>query len=130
MAIDLGEKVDIHPLRKREVAQRVALGFERMLWNKRVRLSPEVTTVSTDGRNITLQLDQPLLNKGPLHEFEVAGTAGRFVNAEAKGEGNRIVITSPIEKPVHIRYAWKNNPDRANVYAKNGLPMSPFRRKL
>ncbi len=130
VAIDLGEKVDIHPLRKREVAQRVALGFERMLWNKRVMLSPEVTTVSTDGRNITLQLDQPLLNEGPLHEFEVAGTDGRFVNAEAKGEGNRIVITSPIEKPVHIRYAWKNNPDRANVYAKNGLPMSPFRRKL
>lgn len=124
--IDLGETVDIHPLRKREVAQRVALGFERMLWNKRLALSPEVSASSTDGGEVVLSLDQPLLTDGPLYEFEVAGADGRFHNAEATGKGSQIVITSPVAEPRQVRYAWKNNPLRANVYGKMGLPMSPF----
>ena len=124
--IDLGETVDIHPLRKREVAQRVALGFERMLWNKRLALSPEVSASSTDGGEVVLSLDQPLLTDGPLYEFEVAGADGRFHNAEATGKGSQIVITSPVAEPRQVRYAWKNNPLRANVYGKSGLPMSPF----
>ncbi len=128
--IDLGETVDIHPLRKREVAQRIALGFERMLWNKKLALSPVVVKSTTDGSKVNLSVDQPLLSDGVLYEFELAGADGRFVNAEATGSGSGIVVTSPIEKPVYVRYAWKNNPIRANVFAKNGLPMSPFTLKV
>ncbi len=124
--IDLGEGVDIHPLRKREVAQRIALGFEHILWNKKVLLSPEVTSSVAEGNQVVLSVDQSLSANGPLYEFEVAGTDGRFVNAEAVAQGDRIVITSPIAQPSKVRYAWKNNPIRANVYGKNGLPMSPF----
>lgn len=124
--IDLGEGVDIHPLRKGEVAQRIALGFEHILWNKKVLLSPEVTSSVAEGNQVVLSVDQSLSANGPLYEFEVAGTDGRFVNAEAVAQGDRIVITSPIAQPSKVRYAWKNNPIRANVYGKNGLPMSPF----
>jgi sialate O-acetylesterase len=128
--IDMGETVDIHPLRKREVAQRVALGFERMLWNKKLTLSPVVTKSIREGNQVTLSLDQPLRSDGVLYEFELAGADGRFVNAEAIGNGSTIVVTSPIENPVYVRYAWKNNPIRCNVFAKNGLPMSPFTMKV
>ncbi len=128
--IDLGEAVDIHPLRKREVAQRVALGFERMLWNKKLMLSPEVSSASIEGEQVVLTLDQPLLNEGPLYEFEIAGADGRYVSVAAEGQGNRIVLKSPVAAPKSVRYAWKNNPVRANVYAKNGLPMSPFQISL
>lgn len=124
--IDLGEAVDIHPLRKQEVAQRIALGFERMLWNKKVTLSPEVVSATVSGSEVRLTLDQPLRTDGPLHEFELAGSDGRFVNAEATGQGTQITIRSSVTNPQRVRYAWKNNPDRADVFAKNGLPMSPF----
>ena len=125
-AIDLGEAVDIHPLRKREVAQRIALGFEHILWNKKTLLSPEVVKAESDGQQILLTLDQPLRTDGPLYEFEIAGSDGRYTNAEATAKGNQIIVQSPVAEPKSVRYAWKNNPARANAYGKTGLPMSPF----
>lgn len=124
--IDLGEAVDIHPLRKREVAQRVAMGFEQMLWDKKLKLSPQVMSSFTDGNDVVLTLDQPLRSDGALSEFEVAAADGRFVNAEAVSQGNRIVVHSPIKDAKTVRYAWKNNPAKANAFGKNDLPMSPF----
>ena len=128
--IDLGETVDIHPLRKREVAQRIARCFDHLIWNKKVTLSPEVSGALTNGQQVTLTLDQPLRDEGQLYEFEVAGADGRFVNAKATGKGTQITIESPIDNPKRIRYAWKNNPLRANVFGQNDLPMSPFQMDL
>ena len=128
--IDLGETVDIHPLRKQEVAQRIALGFERMLWNKKVLLSPEVVSATVNGSTVTLTLDQPLRDNGQLFEFELAGADGRFQNAEATGQGNIITVTSPVAAPVRLRYAWKNNPLRANVFGTTGLPMAPMQMEV
>ena len=130
VTIDRGETVDIHPLRKKDVAERVALAFEKLLWNKRTTLSPEVTKIAVEDGIVVCTLSQPLLKNGPIYEFEVAGPDGKYVNAEAEGRGDRIVIRSPLANPVSIRYAWKNNPIRANVYGRNGLPMSPIELKI
>ena len=126
VAIDLGEAVDIHPLRKWEVAQRVAMGFDKLLWNKKLMLYPEVVDVNVSGCDVVLQLDQPLRENGKLYEFETAGSDGRFANAEAIAEGDKIIIKSAVANPTKVRYAWKNNPARVNAYSKAGLPMSPF----
>ena len=126
VAIDLGEAVDIHPLRKWEVAQRVAMGFDKLLWNKKLMLYPEVVDVNVSGSDVVLQLDQPLRENGKLYEFETVGSDGRFANAEAIAEGDKIIIKSAVANPTKVRYAWKNNPARVNAYSKAGLPMSPF----
>ena len=132
--IDLGETVDIHPLRKREVAQRIAHNFEHILWNKKSHLAPVVTSATVNHQpspaTVLLSLDLPLQSDGPLHEFEVAGPDGRFVNAEATGQGNTITLRSGVTDPRRVRYAWKNNPIRADVFGRNGLPMSPFQMEL
>ena len=126
-AIDLGETVDIHPLRKREIADRIGLCFDRMVYNnKKVKLMPEITGTLVEGTTITLTFDQPLQAKEQLYEFEVAGSDGRFQNASARAEGNQIVITSPVSDPVRVRHAWKDNPIRLNAYAASGLPVGPF----
>ena len=130
VTIDRGETVDIHPLRKKDVAERVALAFERLLWNPRITLSPEVVKATIENGQVVCTLSEPLLNEGPLYEVEVAGDDGRYVNAEAKGRGDRIEINSTVVNPVSVRYAWKKNPIRANVYGKKGLPMSPFTLKV
>jgi sialate O-acetylesterase len=130
-AIDLGETVDIHPLRKREVAERIGLCFDRTVYNnKKVRLMPEVVSTRVDGTTITLTFDQPLRPNAALYEFEVAGSDGRFSNAEARAEGNTIVITSPTAQPARVRHAWKDNPQRLNAYTESGLPVGPFELKL
>ena len=130
VTIDLGETVDIHPLRKREVAERVALAFAHLRWNPRTQLSPEVTSATADGAVVTLTLDQALAQEGEFYEFEVAGADGRFVNAQASGSGRSLRLTSGVSQPRRVRYAWKNNPIKANVYGLNGLPMSPFQMEV
>ena len=125
---DLGETVDIHPLRKKEAAERIGLCFDRLIYNNKVKLSPEVVTSEVIDDKVILTLDQPV-QPGDLHEFELAGPDGKFVNATATSDGNRITILSPLASrlsPLKVRYAWKDNPIRANVRSLNGLPMSSF----
>ena len=122
---DLGETVDIHPLRKKEVAERIGLCFDRLVFNnKKVTLSPEVIATEVKDGKVILTLDQPI-QSGTLQEFEIAGPDGKFVNAEATADGNRITILSPLTSPLKVRYAWKDDP-KACVRSLTGLPMSSF----
>ena len=128
---DLGETVDIHPLRKKEVAERIALCFDRLVYNnKKVKLSPEVIDVKVTGDNIQLTLDQPI-QEGDLYTFEVADTNHVFHNVPmAKGMGNVITLLNFAFTPTAVRYAWKDDPKEANVRSLTGLPMSSFELKL
>ena len=131
---DLGETVDIHPLRKKEVAGRIGQCFDRLVYKEKVTLSPEVVSVEESGDSrLVLTLDQPV-QSGALYEFEVAGKDGKFYNVDATGQGNTITIQlspdSRILTPRIIRYAWKDNPMKANVRSLTGLPMSSFELKL
>ena len=130
-AIDLGETVDIHPLRKREVAERIGLCFDRTVYkNNKVKLMPEIVSTKVEGRTITLTFDQPLRPNLAVCEFEVAGADGHFSNAAARAVGSTIVIDSPIDAPVRVRHAWKDDPTQLNAYSLAGLPVGPFEQKL
>ena len=125
---DLGETVDIHPLRKKEVAERIGLCFDRLIYNNKVKLSPEVLSAEVQGDKVLLTLDQPV-QTGQLSDFEIAGADGRFVNVDAEVESGKptvIVLRSTVTSPKKVRYAWKDNPIRANVRSLSGLPMSSF----
>ena len=132
--IDLGETVDIHPLRKKEVAERIGLCFDRLVFkDKKAVLAPKLlsTQIPSDMKTITLKFDQPLRPSEELFEYEVAGKDGRFVNAKARSEGNQVIITSPVEGyPCRLRHAWKDDPVRLNTYGVSGLPLGPFEKNL
>ena len=129
LTIDLGETVDIHPLRKKEVAQRVALNFERLVYGKKVQLAPQVLKAETQDGKVVLTLDQAM-QPCAVKYFELADEKGVFSNVEAVASGSQIVITSPISGPTAVRYAWKDNPLGVNAYGINGLPLSPFEIRL
>ncbi len=123
---DLGETVDIHPLRKKEVAERIGLCFDRLVFNdKKVTLSPEVISAEVKDGKIILTLDQPI-QSGTLQEFEIADEMGKFVNAEAIASGNQIEVKAVANK---VRYAWKDDP-KSTVRSLTGLPMSSFELKI
>ena len=129
---DLGETVDIHPLRKKEVAERISLCFDKLLYNNKVKLSPEVVSTEVADGQVILTLDQPI-QSGKLSTFEVADDDRKFQNVEATGEGSRITILPPpstLHSPRIIRYAWKDNPIEANVRSLTGLPMSSFELRI
>ena len=128
VAIDLGEANDIHPLRKKEVAERVAQGFDRLVFGSKLPLSPQPIALKNMGDG-TMQVtfDQPL-TEGELKGFELAGPEGRFRNVEAKAKGANVIL---IGTGTRVRYAWKNNPVEANCRAAgDGLPASPFEMEL
>ena len=124
---DLGETVDIHPLRKKEAAERIGLCFDRLLFNNKVKLSPQVISATVTGNHIQLTLDQPI-QEGDLYTFEVAGDNKVFQNVDAIGKGNVITLQNfnVANNPRYVRYAWKDNPLSANVRSLSGLPMSSF----
>jgi sialate O-acetylesterase len=126
--IDLGETVDIHPLRKKEAAERVALCMDRLVYGKTVALSPQPVGHSVKDQTVAVIFDQPM-REGVAYEVEVAGDDKRFVNVEATVKGAEVRFQSPIAQPVYVRYAWKDAP-RASICNKTGLPAMPFEYKL
>lgn len=124
VAIDLGEPVDIHPLRKKEVAERVGLCMDRLVFGKKVDLSPQPLKAEVMGQQVVITFDQTLL-AGEQPEFEVAGADRKFRNAPATSRNREVTIESPIAAPVYVRYAWKDNPNAKLLSAKQ-LPASPF----
>ena len=64
---------------------------------------------------------------GRLRRFEIAGSGGKFVNAEARIPSKEVVVRSEaVAAPAAVRYAWADNPADANLYNQEGLPASPF----
>ena len=126
---DLGETVDIHPLRQKEVAERIGLCFDKLLYNNKVKLAPEVVSTQVSDAAIQLTLDQPI-QEGDLYTFEVCNNgSNKYQNVHAVGRGNVITLLVPMVSQasgLKIRYAWKDDPKQANVRSLSGLPMSSF----
>ena len=114
------------------MAERIGLGFDRLVFNNKVELSPEVVGAEIKDGMIILTLDQPI-QPGELNEFEVAAADGDKVyqNVKASAEGKSITLTlpegfHPMSVAYTVRYAWKDNPITANARSLSGLPMSSF----
>ena len=122
--IDLGETVDIHPLRKKEVAERIGVCMDRLVFQKKVLLSPQPISAVVQGCNVVITFDQPL-QPGEVQEIELAAGDGRFQNVEATVEGSVVTLKSPVSAPVKVRYAWKDCP-QATLHSTTGLPAVPF----
>jgi len=59
--------------------------------------------------------------------FAICGADGRFLPARAAIAGEQVIVWhEQIHAPVHVRYAWADNPADANLYNAEGLPASPF----
>jgi sialate O-acetylesterase len=135
VAIDAGEWNDLHPLDKKDVGERLALGAERIAYGDSsvVASGPIFRTAQVDGDRIILSftgIGSGLMVKGggELQQFAIAGADKKFVWAEARIDGDHVIVSSPdVAQPMYVRYAWADNPEGANLYNKEGLPASPFR---
>jgi sialate O-acetylesterase len=61
------------------------------------------------------------------HSRAIAGADKKFVWAQARIEGDKVVVWSDqVTQPTAVRYAWADNPEGVNLYNKAGLPASTF----
>jgi len=135
VTIDLGEWNDIHPDNKKGVGDRLALAAEYLAYNATgIEYSGPLfqsATVRTNDITVSFTHTGSGLvsdNGEALSQFAIAGADKKFVWANARIEGNTVVVSSNrVPQPKYVRYAWADNPEGANLYNKEGLPASPFR---
>ena len=133
VAIDLGEAVDVHPRNKHDVGKRLAQwALARTYGMPLVPSGPLYRDFVVEGERVRLRFEHTggglAARNGELKTFVIAGSDGKFVDAEAEIEGDTVLVHSPaVPEPAAVRYAWADNPDGCNLYNREGLPASPFR---
>lgn len=134
VAIDLGEWNDIHPDRKKELGERLALAAQKLAYGSNVIYSGPLFKFSAkEAERITITFDHVgtglIASDGEaLSEFAIAGADKKFVWANAKIEGDKVIVwNDTVKDPMYVRYAWADNPVNPNLYNREGLPASPFR---
>ena len=138
VTIDIGEQDDVHPKNKKDVGHRLALIALAKVYGRDLDYSgpifrsmrPDYGQVRVSFDHVNLGLTTP--ENAPVKEFAVAGEDRRFKSARAEIQGREIVAWSDeVSRPIAVRYAWANNPARANLYSRTRgeelLPASPFR---
>ena len=135
IAIDVGEAGDIHPRNKLDVGVRLARVALKTVYGRRIVASGPtyrshhvlgdtivVDFANADGGLVVSSAD------GRVGAFAIAGADRKFVWADTRVDGGRVYVWSAaVKAPVAVRYAWANNPERANLYNRDKLPAAPFR---
>lgn len=133
-AIDLGESNDLHPQDKKTLGQRLALCARRLAYGEAelVASGPLFARMEREGNALRLFFTEvggglTTRDGNELQGFSICGPDGEFVSAEAVIDGDAVVVRHEhLKRPVHARYAWSNNPAKANLYNLEGLPAFPF----
>ncbi|MBC7874737.1 MAG: sialate O-acetylesterase [Ferruginibacter sp.] len=135
VAIDNADPADmnnVHPKNKQEIGIRLALAALATVYEEKIVYSgPLYDKMEIAGNNIKLYFKHIgsgfMAKEGQLKGFTIAGEDKKFVWANAKIEGNTVIVSSPdITNPVAVRYGWGSNPP-TSLYNKENLPASPFR---
>ncbi len=132
VTIDIGNPKDIHPTNKQDFGRRLARVALATVYKKSiVPTGPLYESVKFQNGKAILSFTHTgkglKAKGGQLKEFAIAGKGGTFVTANAKIEGDKVIVWSKkASQPVAVRYAWKDNPE-ATLYNAEGLPASPFR---
>jgi sialate O-acetylesterase len=131
VTIDIGDAENIHPSDKQDVGHRLALLARAISYGENIEDSgPLFRQAVPEGAQMRIWFDHVgdgLFVRGDsLQGFEVAGSDGKFVSAEAKLSGESVIASSSlVPSPLYVRYGWAADP-HCNLYNQAGLPASPF----
>lgn len=130
---DLNPELNVHPRRKREVAQRfLRLVLAREYGREGLVEGPRLSGLSREGGVLRLRFVDAqglqVRNEEQATGFEIAGADGVFKPAYARIDGESIVLRSAqVPQPQQARYAWDFElATMANVVNAADLPLLPF----
>lgn len=134
VTLGLGEAEDIHPQKKKEVGERLALLARKIAYGQGIHASGPVWAAAQprgQEMEITFRSVQGSLRTADGREpgpFSLAGKDRQYHPASARLDGPRVILSSPaVPEPAFARYAWSNRPKNPNLTDKSGLPARPFR---
>lgn len=128
---DLGDSLDVHPVRKIEVGTRFAdIALSNVYGIKEIASgSPEPCAIQLENMKliITFMNARTLSTSDnkPLRELEIEGPEGIFKTVTGLLKGNQIIVETGGIAITRVRYGWKPY-SRGNLVNDAGWPASTF----
>jgi sialate O-acetylesterase len=133
VAIDVGDRRELHPPNKQEVGRRLARAARRLVYGAPMSASgPVPLTARRDNAHIAVsfnEVDGALIAYSATRPtgFELCGddqVSCRFVDSSI--QGNRVLLDpADMPMPTRVRFCWGDAPI-CNLYDRSGLPAGPF----
>jgi len=144
VTIDIGNAKDIHPKNKQDVGKRLALWALARNYGKDIVCSgPLYKGMKMEGSKIRVSFDHVgsglmagakeglartrEVTGAELTEFAIQDAEGAWHWAKARIDGADVLVWhEDVKSPQHVRFGYQSNPEKLNLYNKEGLPASPF----
>jgi sialate O-acetylesterase len=131
VAIDIGDRYDIHPTNKQQVGRRLALAARRMIYGEDIVASgPTPIDASRTANQVLVRFSKAAAGlvvyggKRPIG-FELCDEK-RCEYVDATVQDDRVLLEiGSIKDPSRVRYGWADSPI-CNLYNENDLPAVPF----
>lgn len=131
VAMDLGERLDIHPANKQEVGRRLARAARILAYGAREPIGPEVARATRSANGISVEFSGVT---GALHSWssnfvtalELCGETPQTCRyAQGHADGGTLRIADDGRPATRVRYGWADSPV-TNLYDEAPLPVGPF----
>lgn len=133
VAVDIGDRYDIHPPNKQELGRRLARAARRLVYGEDITAGgPVPVAAARDGDAVVVRFSDVTEGlvaygaDGPVG-FELCGDAAgscRYATGEVRGRD--VVLRARLDgTPTRVRYGWADHP-LVNLFDRAGLPAGPF----
>lgn len=132
---DVGMPNDIHPTNKKTVGQRLAsIALNNVYKEKMTYQGPMFASMKRIKNKMIIKFNNT--GKGlvtnttgkNVYGFEIAGVDQVFYDVKAVIKNNKVVLfTFGIQSPMHVRYSWRGDASKSNLFNNDGFPAVPFR---
>ncbi|NGY36883.1 sialate O-acetylesterase [Flavobacterium sp. XN-5] len=132
VSLDYGDSTDVHPIRKKEIGDRLALLALKNTYGKSVIANgpyPLNAIKNKDQIVISFTFSKKIMaaEKKEIIGFELVTVKGKHIKTLATAKNNQIFITIPKGENIKsVYYAWDPF-TRANLVNEAGLPCSTFK---
>lgn len=128
---DLGDSTNIHPGKKKQVGERLALLALANTYGRNVQCQSPVLSKLTQERG-ALKAEfrfayKGLHLKGNHHEFEISSDGHTYYKAAISIKGKYVWLrSSEVSSPRYVRYGWRDA-CVSTLYNSENLPLGPFK---
>ena len=131
LTVDLGDSLSIHPPKKREVGERLALkALSKTYDKKEFNIDyPYVDGVSVKNGRVMLSISKTygkIIVVPGQSRFELSEDGVKFYKSSFKIEGNKIILNcDKMQTPKFVRHAFSNS-SKVNIFNARMLPLNLF----
>lgn len=132
VTMDIGDEFDIHPRKKKQVGNRLALlALKNTYGRSEIKAAGPLFKYHENHKGYLKVFfenagEKLTLTNNESYNFEVSGIDGNFFSAKVIVKGDYLkVFSDSVPYPTEIRYGWKNW-TKGSLFNSAGLPASSF----